>query len=404
MRAIGLIHLRQVVESSAADLLPRHRTLQLVAAGLILAAHLIWPMLLTNFLGVPALITLAAYLSFICLTLWLAFFFENGLLATLGILTIVWVFVDLYRLFSPVPETSRVSQLGTYVGSSSTTFLIAASSLGIIAFVFYYQRLSSARCYDGSGNYYQVSLRTGDWVDPLTVRAAAKRINRMFEAGTSQGPSLCGSARLFQFGLFSPSYSAGSYVNLGVFFTCALLTYMSFHQESRSDFPPMNFFLPFGYYWIMAMLAADFLSHRNRMAAIYLQSRLPSRDTFARATVLSYLLVVSKHALIITAAAILLHLILPWTTWTNFPQLCVMGFTLSLIQVALSLLASDKVKSSGGISWLMCNLFLVLPVVFVGRAYVHSWSVVAVLALAGGLLFWLAVRRWTQTEMDFAVT
>jgi xanthine/uracil permease len=165
----------------------------------------------------------------------------------------------------------------------------------------------------------------------------------------------------------------------------------------------MNFYMPFAYYWMTAALASDFLSHQNRMPSIYLQSPLPCKNSFRKAVALSCLLIVGKHMLSTTVAMVVLHSIFRWTSWANFLPLCVMGVLLSLIQLSLSLLASPKiVKPAHSIGWLVLNMFCVFPLMLFAKFSSHLWASVAMTALMSGLLFWLAMHRWSITELDFA--
>jgi len=399
MSAAAGFHLRQMAEGNAADLLPNYRQYQLVTAGTILAVFLIWPVLFTSLTGVSVWITLAAFLFFACLALWIAFFLENGLIVFAGVVIIWWLAVDIYSLATHSPDVSRIGKLAGFVGVSWPIYVIAASALGLSIFAFYF--LSFAHFPEESRNDYKIALETQDWTDPAAVKLAAKTISRLAEK--KAGSSRYRLAHLYQFSLFSPIYTAPVYyVFFGSFIFCALITYLSFHQQTERDFPLMSFYLPFAYYWMTAALASDFLSHQNRMPFIYLQSPLSSINAFRTTVALSYLLTVGRHMLSTTMAMVVLHSLFPWTTWKHLFPLCVMGIILSVIQFSLSLLASRKIATPArSMGWLIINMCSVFPLVLFAKFYSHIWMFVAM--VIGGLLFWLAMRRWSRTELDFVM-
>ena len=111
----------------------------------------------------------------------------------------------------------------------------------------------------------------------------------------------------------------------------------------------------------------------------------------------------NEYALSLTLAMIILNVFFPWASWPQFLTLCLMGFVLSFIQVSLSLLASSRVVTSApSIAWLIVNLFIVFPLMALAKFHDHIWIVLAALVPLSGLLFLLATRKWSQTELDFA--
>jgi hypothetical protein len=395
-------HLRQALESSESDLLPNYRRSQLTAAGIILSIFSLWPMLLIILWGGPLSNSLAFYLFFICLALWVAFFSAGGTgwTAVLGLAAIIWAFRDLYKLVNASPEASRIARLGIYFGASWPVYAVLASLLGLLLFVFYFKRVSNTSLTNEWTSDYLQCLKTQDWMDnPLTLKLTEKTISRLSTIESGQKPSLYSLIRLFQFGLFSPMNTTSAYYGfLGGFIYCSLLTFFGLYIAMKES---MNFYLPFAYYWIAAMLAGDFLSHRNRIPAIYIQSRLPSRRSFVFVTILSYLLIVGKAMLSITASMIVLNIFFPFAAWAEFIRLCAMGIVSAFIQVFLSLSAGSKVKSA--IAWMIGSLFPTLFLALLIPLYTRHWYFIAGAAFFSGLLVWPAIRKWENLEFDFVV-
>ena len=389
------VHLREMADGSVADLLPNHRKFQLMAASLLLCLCLVLPILFTDHLAFPIPVTLAGFLFFTSLALWIAFSLESkGLIAWVGILVIWWLMVETYRLAGHSPETSRLAPLGSSLGSWWPFFMILPSAAGLLVFAHHYL---SARFSHEPKNDYTAALQTQDWVDPVALKTAERAISRLTEKKERTSP-----VYLLQFSLFSPAYCAGLwYTFAGVFIYAAIVTLLTSRQSSW-DFPAMYFYLPFGYYWITAVVAADFLSHRNRMAAVYLQSNLPSRSSFTRTAVLIYLLVIAKQVLGISLAMIILNVFFPWASWPQFLTLCLVGFALSFIQVSLSLLSSSWLATPArSIAWLIVNLFIVVPLMPLAKYHDQIWIVLTALVPLSGLLFLMAIRKWSGTELDF---
>jgi hypothetical protein len=391
-----------LLETSTIDLLPKHRPYQLVTSGLLLALFLVWPTILMALRGGPVLVILAIYLFFACLSLWIVFhtFAAYGLVLILGFPTMIWLLSDQFQKGNLPPESTRIARFGIdHLGSSWPIYMIVASLLGLFYFAHYYMRAARVDSPDESGNDYLECHKTQDSTDNLSSGIASNAISRLAGVNSVGKASFLRLVRLFQFSLFSPMFGMH-------FFSCIFVlfaTYLSFH--GRVPLPGMNIFLPMAYYFCPAAAAMTFLNHRNRMPFIYLSSCLPSRNSFLRATVLSYLLVVLKQTIFMTLTAVLAHAIFPWTSWTCFPQLCTLGFILSFIQVSFSLLASKRIKSANALSWLLINMVLIAPIPLFARLCSRTWTVSLVLtALFSGFLFWLAMRKWQKTELDFAAS
>jgi hypothetical protein len=382
-----------LLEVNVVDLIPNHRKFQVITAGLMLALFVIWPAMLLVLWNGPVLTMLALYLFFACLALWILSFSlaANGLFAIIGIPAILWLLFGGGRS----PEASLLAQFGgRYLGSSWPVYVITASLLGFFYFGLRYMKATRVHSQGFSNSDYLECLKTQDSTDQLSARITSSAISHLAKANPKS--SRFRLVRLFQFSLFSPMF--GMYIFSGIF--VLLATYLSFH--GRVPLPGMNFFLP-AYYFCPVTTAILFLSHRSRMPFIYLASNLPSRRSFLRATVLSYLLVVLKQTIFMTVGAILAHAVFPRTSWKDFPQLCILGLILSFIQVSFSLLTHQSIRSANALSWLIINVVIFAPIPLLAKLCSRAWVVSLVsAALFSGFLFWLAMRRWQKTELDFA--
>lgn len=397
-------HLRQIVVASTSDLIPKYRSRQLMAAGFVLTAFLIWPVLFSGYFGISLFSTLAAYAVTGCLFLWIGFYLENVFIFVFGNIAALFLIIDSLKFSKYQSEPSLIQQAGDFIGTHWPVYTIIVSALGFLVFVLYYRQVSSASSLN-KFRFLKMKPDSGDWYDPLAVRSAAKIISIFLENKTGRKMSLYRWSRLFQFGLFSPTYGVLSKgISVIVFFLVMTgITAMSFHLLSRYMDTAMNVLLPYTYYWFTIFVTMDFLSHRNRMPALYLHAPVPSRKYFMQAVFLSLLRVFGQLIITLTLLTIIVHAIFPWTSWTHFPQLCAMGIVAGFIQIAITLLTAEKIQSSWfGAVWLLEIVplsFLLIPIT---ALYSHSWTFILSCIPVGLILFRLALRRWTMAELEFA--
>jgi hypothetical protein len=397
-------HLRQIVVASTADLIPKYHSRQLMAAGFVLTAFLIWPVLFSSHFDVSLISTLAAYAVTGCLFLWIGFFLENVFIFVFGNIAVVFLISDSLKFSKYQSELSLIEQVGDFIGIHWPVYTIVVSALGFLIFVLYYRQVSSA-CSFSKFRFLKMKPDSSDWYDPLPARSAAKVISSFSENKTGRKMSLYRWSRLFQFGLFSPTYGVLSKgISVIVFFLVMTgMTAMSFHLLSRNLDTPMNVLLPSTYFWITFPIAMDFLSHRNRIPAIYLYAPVPSREFFMRVVFLSILLRFGQFIITLIVSTIIVHAVFPWTSWTHFPQLCAMGIVLGFIQIAATLLASEKIQSPWfGAVWLLGIISLAILLIPIAALYSHSWTLILACIPIGLILFRLAMRRWTRAELEFA--
>ena len=382
-------HLRQIVVASTADLIPKYHSRQLMAAGFVLTAFLIWPALFSSNFGISLFSTLAAYAVFGCLFLWIGFFLENVFIFVFGNVAAAFLIVDSMKFSEYQSEFSLIEQAGDFIGIHWPVYAIVVSAIGYLVFLLYYRQVSSA-CSLSKFRFLKMKPDSGDWCDPLAAGSAAKVISSFSENKTGRKMSLYRWSRLFQFGLFSPTNGVLSMgISVIVFFLVMTgMTAMSFHLFSRNLNTAMNVLLPSTYFWITFPIAMDFLSHRNRIPAVYLYAPVPSREYFMRAVFLSLLLRFGQFMIILVVSTVIVHAVFPWTSWTHFPQLCAMGTVFGFIQIAATLLAYEKIQSPWfGAVWLLGIISLAVLLIPIAGLYSHSWTLILACIPVGLILF-----------------
>ena len=375
-----------------------------MAVGIVLTAFLIWPVLFSGYCGVSHFSALAGYAITGCLFLWIGFFMDNGLIFALGTLTGGFLIFDSLKIFKDQSKFSLIEQAGDFIGNHWPVYAIVVSTLGFLAFVLYYRQVSSA-CFSNKLNIFRMKSDSGDYSDSLAARSAAKVITSFFENKSARRMSMLRCSRLFQFGLFSPIYPIFfNWTGAVIYFLIMTgMTALSFHVIAGDLNLLLNVMLPSTDYWITFTITMDFLSHRNRMPAIYLYAPVSSREIFIRTVFLSLLRVFGQIMLILTLMAVIVHAAFPWTSWTHFPQLCAMGIVFGFIQIAITLLASEKIQSPWvGAVWLLGNFLLSILLIPIAALFSHSWTLILACIPVDLILFRLALSHWKKIELEFA--
>ncbi len=397
MTGVTTFHSILLAQSSATDLLPNYRRSQLTASGLLLAIFIIWPMVVMAILGEPALIVLAIYLFFACLMLWsTVYYFINSSLNLIVLLGIGLLLRDVYRLIGFSPEESVIGLLGIDGDYFLPIFAIAVSILGFMLFALYYRKMPSSRFTD---ELIEALCTTGfpENADTLAMKISEKSIQRLSRKRRGSKLSVYRWARLIKFSLFSPTNAANnplSIVVLVLLFTVA--HYLHFLDEAWSGILLML------YYMGGMMLAVDMWDHMKFLPETYFRSPLPSRSSFLKTTLFSYLLVAGKGAFYISLAIIIDQFYFQLNSWETLPQIIAMGFILSLAHISVSLLACDVVIL-GPIGWYIAHMIAIALILFTISFGLLSfaWYFVAASALFSGLLFVLSIRKWLNTDMEF---
>ena len=398
--SVTSIHLKRMVQSNAADLLPNYRRYQLIAAGFVLACFLIWPVILTYYFGGPVLITLAIYLFSICIFLWDFFYWvDNRLFSFLGILITLLLLIDIYRFVGSSPKFSLITYLGNMIGSALSIYAIVFSLFGLFLFAFLYLKLSNTYLTNESDSSW-LSSNAFDRTGAFTMKIVGKAISRASQIKDTQKSSGYRLIPLFQFGLFQPGLAANT---LFIYFSIAMVLIITYWTTGILTVREWDYFLLALFYLCSLTLTIDFLQHRNNIATLYLQSDLSSRNSFIHIIAISYLWGIFKQIAVFALLLIFLQRVFHFTTWADLFQILAMGFTINLVYISISLLFSSKVKSEKCIGYGVINIIIMifaLPLTIFGLA-IYSWIFVAACAFISSLLFGLAMRQFAKTEMDF---
>jgi hypothetical protein len=394
MAAATGLHLRQSLITCEVDLLRHYRKCHLIAAAVIWLIFIICPVILTALKGGPALTTLAAFLIFECLLTWTLFFCFSGMgiPTVIGITAIAWALSDLFKLTAK-GNISHLARWTGIIGPNWALYTVVASAVGFLIFAIYYLRASCARLADESANDYWQCYATQDHVDRQSMKTAgyvASRLSR--KKPLNESPFSYRYIRLIQIGLFSP----GSLVTSSNGFFAAIFLGASLAFWAHLFEGMIRFMLPYGYFVISGMIAGDFLSHRNRLPVVYLQSRL-SRKLFLRATVKSLILILIRGLLGFTLTMTVINRLFPLAAWTIFFQLCLAGIAVGILVTSLALLTIDRVKSNGGKGLIL--FFNIIALLLISPLFYH-WLFIAAVAIIGVYLFMPAIRRWEQIEFE----
>ncbi len=397
MTGVATFHSILLAQSSSTDLLPNYRRYQLTASGLLLAVFLIWPMCVIGLLGDPVLIALAIFLFFACLMLWsTVYYFINSSLNLFFLLGIGLLLREVYRLVGFSPEASLIARLGIDGGYFLPVFTIAVSILGFVLFASYYRKMPSSRFTD---ELIEALCTTGlpENADTVSTKISEKSIRRLSRKEKGSKLSLYRLARLIKFNLFSPTNAANNLLTVVVLLLLfAFAHYVHFLDEGWGGIQ-----LAF-YYMGGMMLAVDMWDHMKGLPETYLRSPLPSRSSFLKTTIFSYLLVSVKGTLYLSLAIVIDQFFYILYPWESLLQIIAMGSILSLVHLSVSLLACDVVPS-GNTVWIIIHILtlsIIIAIILFGL-WTFGWYFVAASALFSGLLFVLATRKWLNLEMDF---
>lgn len=397
MTGVITFHSILLSQSSSTDLLPNYRRYQLMASGLLLAIFLIWPMVVMAILGEPVLIVLAIYLFFACLMLWsTVYYFINSSLNLIVLLGIAFLLREVYRLVGFSNETSLISRLGIDSGYFLPVLVIGVSALGFMLFAFYYRKMPSSRFTD---ELIEALCTTGfpENADTFSIKLAEQSIRRLSKRKKDTKLRAYRFARLIKFSLFNPANAANNPLAIVVLLLLfAIAHYFHFFDEAWGAI------LLTLYYMGGMILAVDMWDHMKGLPETYLKSPLPSRSSFLKTTIFSYLLVAGKGTLFASLAIIIDQFFYHLNSWETLLQIIAMGFILSLAHISVSLLACDVVLL-GPLGWYIAHMIAIAFILFtisIGLV-TFAWYFVAASALLSGLLFILSTRKWLKAEMGF---
>lgn len=411
---VSSYNFRQLIISHVGALLPHYRRKLLAALGVLLLVFVLLPSIMVSFKGYPLFKFFALYVTIFTGILWIGFTFGEypifmfmmlwwGKLAydLLGFHTEKQIFKPLSHL--EVAGVALTVPLLFIVGSFLLLYLFARYFLWVPA-----DKLpaSNRRLSGTYANQYDAEDRLTRAIVKWRLKHHIEKFNREKERKNMTVPI----AGLIQYSLFSPSTTMGiqmvfGVISLGLAFSSYVLVL------GRTEFVKMDSipFLILIYLLSSAIMAADFLQHRHRMPGIKMQAMLDSREQFARAVTLSYIMVAVKQWLGITVCLLLFPVIFKPVTLTRLLPVFAAGLVLNLIIIALSLLTSKHVLSADARGWTLTTilvggygtLFLLAASKFQLDNNPETWYFIMGIAAVALLMLWGGYRKMIDTEMNF---
>lgn len=404
MTSIIAVHLKRLIKSSSTILLPDFRKYQVITASLILAVIVVIPAVIVIFHGFPIYISLALLLFATSIATWLFYYFGDNPIVFVGV---VWPVRFVYELLGF--ETRQ-----SFFGSLSDIFffnnpllvsiaLISLSSWMLYLFARYYLNLSSEKYKYKDFDETDPWARDHDRIDNLTEKLILRYLKKIVNMSKMKTRSLMGLIKMQQIALFSPP----SIVSTSLIGFLALIPLIATWIYFRD---PITFSEIEGrgivviYFILSFFLTTDFLQHRNRLPMLYLQSQVPSRKTFTRTTIGSYLLVFLRRYVSISVFISLVLFLLPTFQVIGLFKVWIIGAIFSITMIAFSLLNSNAIKTAEAKGWIITTIifFIIIIPITLHNWESLTWLFLGIVSIICLWLFWLAVRRWDKTELDFA--
>jgi ABC-type multidrug transport system fused ATPase/permease subunit len=424
---ISGLNLRRLLLTDAGALYPKYRQKQLIALGIILFLFMMVPLVLMGMNGFPILKATALFGFLVAIILWATFNFgENPLLLA--------VFLWLGALAYEVLEfKSRFIIFGTFedftiMGSKVVFPLVLAvvSLAGILLFARYFlvvqvHKVPVSIKKDESG-----FTAAYDKAGPITMLVNNKKLGRLLtrplfprqqavgDKKQGSGPlpksSIYRMARLIQPSLFSPIFS-NAVMTIGLYIGASLptITYVYIRHKEKAIPVEDSRLLILVYIFMGIFFTADFLMHRHRLPALWMQLPLNSRKRFVRTVMASYLIVAGKMAVMSSLAIIIFAWISPVMTVYGMLPLIMVGFMLTAIMTAHSLLMSGSIRTPDSKGWMIGSSifygYFIFFIVAVSKIQftntTGTWYFIGVLAAFSLILMWAAYRKWKKTELSF---
>ena len=429
MAAVGL-HLRQtLLEGEEADLLPDYHVRQATTAGIIITAILFIFLALTLFFEWPPLPALAGFLCITALTLWFGFYF-------LGVLVLIFIPMAFAALFFPdnrinnsLIETYQAIWTGVSApGNMRTGLLIVQSFCGIVLLFVRYLNIDCASV--GSYRFFIVGAHGYAKVKQSALSAeftrffsqerkglrADKRIEKavlqMADSCRGKTPSFFQLTRLIRLAMSRAHVSrygnSRDNDNMRMIAACfGVLAVVLGAATSSRGIPDAPFMLPLFYFLTAAITITAFQRNKNQLPLLYLQTCLPSRASFMKAAAAGYLLSAAESFLICMGAALITHFLLPCLAWPYMFQIVFINAAMVLVFASVLFLSGNQQKTQPDDQyWKIRFLLIFVPFMCFSLAAGHSttvgWIITGACVLAGTLIFYAALRRWTKSEMDCA--
>ncbi len=422
---VSILNLRRQCSSQETALFPHYRRFQLIVTGGVVAAFTLWPAVLTTLLGFPPLVTLAVYLSFAALGGWLLFVFgENALVSV----ALFWTGRFLYETLGLYVSRPIFSSFYRYSpGDSPPIFPVMIIVLSIAALIalgsyvmkvsLYSHALRSQRGAPGFyGSFYERSNIVTQWLIRLTLPRLLRKNRNVNVKGNGNGnvpPSIFALTRRVQLSLFSPSTV---FVSQTLFFIIVVAAgifswffLFASPEPPPTDRPTLQFLLV-AYYFMGGIVAADLLQHRHCLSGLWLRFPHYSRKAFLKISALSAFLVMLKQYLVVTAGLLAISFFAFPVGLDRLLPLLVLGLVFMIFLLALALMQSDNIVSRESKGWIIgvmlagsYGLFFFLAF---GRVRFYNipstWNFILAAGVATLLFLGLGIRKWLDTEMDFA--
>jgi len=411
------MHLRSLIKTNTGVLLPYYRRNQLIATGFIVAVFVFVPILCNGLRGFPVLAPLAMFLFTAALVLWGLFNFGENL-AVFAI--IIWLGKMVHELLGFKLKIMIFRSLPDFLllGSESLfPILVILLSCGLILlFGFYVLKMPYKDLWDSSKDRTDPFTKDYEKVNKVTLKIMIGKMATLLRNMTGhRKKSPFQVARVLQPALFSPGYS--SVLNSLIYmigFLCYVgtIVYVFYGGIDFAKFD-MKFsfssFLVFIYFIGAGMLSQDLLQHRHRLADLWLRVQLNSRKAFSRATILTYLLVTVRQFFMSTILVFFLLALLR-APFLKSLLVAAAGFVVYTSILALALLNSEQVVSAECKGWMITVMIggtsasAIFAAIATSSAYRSPgiWWFIFVGAVFSLFLFWRAVKKWSDIEMNFA--
>jgi hypothetical protein len=410
MGYIMAMHLKNSNKSSMGALLPHYRRNQLIVAGLVLALFILVPVSIRGFQGYVFLAPLAMFLFTAALLLWGLFSFGDNIVVMAAILWLGKLVHEMLGFKSKLMVFSPLYDFSPWRAAWAFPLFIICLSCGLLfLFARYVLKMPFKDSWNGPRDRTDPFTKDYDRVSAVTeklIKGKMKALRRTM-GGHKKG-SLYQLARMYQVALFSPGYASiiNSLIGMaGTLFYLCTFFYIFYGGSKVKD--EILFLFILLYFMGAGMLTTDFLQHRHRMPAIWLQSRLNSRKRFASVTFLTYLMVMARQYLNISIGVLCVHLLLFDTpVFLSLPVMAA-GLAIFISLLSLSLLFSDRIVSADGKGWMIFSTCVGILCMSLQLILIRSprspamWYVVLVMGIFSLILLRGAYLKWRGTEMNF---
>lgn len=408
--SVVVLYLREVTATDASALIPNYRKKQLIAAGIILTPFLLCPVVIACIKGVPVLSCLAMLL---CIVSFFIFVVVNNIPDTLQMLVLIplWLVYELLGLEPSLGFIGSFSEITGFGSDNLFALFVTGVSLALIGyFSVRFLRGNTKKPGDSDKAGIDPFTASYDKIDTISARLVFRKIDRLFNNLQKRKSSFSSYVRLYQYALFSPSSSlifdmafifasVISYVVIVYFY----VTNAGFNSVQK--IAPLIFLI---YHLGAVSFTTDFLQHRDRMPALWLQSRLSSRREVAKVILLTYLAVAGRQYLKITVLLLLLPLLIPAIANPEYIPVLSAGVLPFIVLISFSLILSDRITSFSCWGWSVSNTLLaclVLGMTFgICRIFYYSqpfWLFFLLITPFSLLFLWRAFNKWAETEMNF---